>query len=592
MEGIAAMSIDQQTDRAAGAARTDMIVEKDVLIPMPDGIALRADVFRPNDGGQYPAIMSHGPYAKDLAFQVGFPGPWDAMVERFPEVGEGTSNRYQAFEVADPEKWVPHGYAVVRVDSRGAARSPGVIDCFGPQETLDFYECIEWAGVQPWSNGKVGLSGISYYAVSQWLVAAKHPPHLAAICPWEGAADWYRDANYQGGIHSPFLSRWYPAQVEAVQHGLGKRGMRNEDTGVWISGDEELSDAELEANRCDIGTEVREHDLDDEYWKARSGDLEQIEVPVLSAGNWGGAGLHLRGNVEGFMRPNTDQRWLEIHGHPHWMLYYTDYGNELQRRFFDYFLKGEGDFPETQPRVELQIRRPGERFEERDEGEWPLARTEWKTTYLDLDGKALSDEVPSAPAEDTYAPFGEGLRLLAAPFEEETEVTGPLAAKLWISSTTSDADLFLVLHLFDADGEEVTFHGATEPKQPISLGWLRASHRHLDPARSKPYQPFHTHDRVEPLTPGEVYELDIEVLPTCIVAPAGSRLGLSILGRDWDHGGEGQPTHIGTVMKGAGVNIHDDPTTRPTEIYGGDVTVYAGGDRPSSLLVPIVPPKG
>lgn len=568
----------------------EMRIERDVPIAMPDGVALRADVFRPVADGRYPVIMSHGPYAKDLPFQEGFATMWQAMVEQFPEVAEGSSNRFQAFEVCDPEKWVPHGYAVVRVDSRGAARSPGFIDCFGPQETRDFYECIEWGGTQPWSNGKVGLSGISYYAVNQWQVAAKHPPHLAAICPWEGAADWYRDANNHGGVPSPFIGRWYPVQVEAVQHGLATRGKRNAQTGVWISGDEQLGDEQLAANRGDILSELYEHPLDDEYWRERSGELSQVQVPLLSAGNWGGQGLHLRGNVEGYLQADTAQKWLEIHGHPHWALYYTDYATDLQRRFFDCFLKGEGDWRETQPPVQLQVRHPGERYELRAEQEWPLARTQWKTLYLDPAAGTLGEQPPAA-SQVEYRGFGEGVTLLAEPFAVETEITGPLAAKLWVSSSTEDTDVFLVLHLFDPDGNEVRFHGATEPKQSISQGWLRASHRRLDSARSLPWRPVHPHQKREPLAPGEVYELDIEIWPTCIVAPAGYRLGLTVLGRDWDHGEPGVPSHLGYELRGCGLNVHDDPVTRPVEVYDGTVTLYGGGARPSSLLVPIVPAK-
>lgn len=566
----------------------DMLVERDVAIEMSDGNVLKADVFRPRADGRYPVIMSQGPYAKDLPFQQGFNGMWNLMIQQFPEVAEGSSNEFQCFEVCDPEKWVPHGYAVVRIDSRGSGRSPGVIDCFGPLESQDFYECIEWGGCRPWSNGKVGLSGISYYAMTQWQVAGKQPPSLAAICPWEGAADYYRDVSYHGGVPSPFVGRWYDVQVAAVQHGLGPAGMRNEKTGVLISGDDALTAEQLAERRRDVDAEIRSTPLDGPYWRERSADTSRIEVPVLSAANWGGQGLHLRGNIEAYLDAASQHKWLEVHGHAHWMLYYTDYANDLQRRFFDYFLKGEGDWLETQPPVQLQVRHPGEVFEQRAEQEWPLARTEWTRMYLDPVGKALAKQ-PGDPAATDYQAFGEGILLLADPFEVDTEITGPLSAKLWIASSTEDTDVFLVVHLFDEKGDEVRFHGATEPKQSISQGWLRASHRKLDLERTLPYRPYHPHDEREPLTPGEPYELDVEIWPTCIVAPAGYRLGLSVLGRDWDHGGAGQPSHLGPDLRGCGLNTHDDPVTRPAEIYDSVVTLHSGGERPSSLLVPIVP---
>ena len=162
--------------------RDGMRIDWDVPIKMDDGLVLRADVYRPEKEGRFPVILSYGPYAKGLAFQDGYPSAWQRMVAEHPDVAYGSTNQYQSWEVVDPEKWVPDGYACVRVDSRGAGRSPGYIDHFSPRETKDFYLCIEWAGVQLWSSGKVGLNGISYYGINQWHVASLQPPHLAAMC--------------------------------------------------------------------------------------------------------------------------------------------------------------------------------------------------------------------------------------------------------------------------------------------------------------------------------------------------------------------------------------------------------------------------
>ncbi|HTP91619.1 MAG TPA: CocE/NonD family hydrolase, partial [Xanthobacteraceae bacterium] len=155
-----------RTHRARSEVRDGMRIDWDACIAMDDGVVLRADVFRPIAPGRYPVILSYGPYAKGLAFQDGYPSAWQRMADKHPDVTAGSSNLYQSWEVVDPEKWVPHDYACVRIDSRGAGCSPGVIDHFSPRETRDFYECIEWAGVQPWSNGKVGLNGISYYGIN------------------------------------------------------------------------------------------------------------------------------------------------------------------------------------------------------------------------------------------------------------------------------------------------------------------------------------------------------------------------------------------------------------------------------------------
>src|SRR3989304_1818020 len=229
--------------------RDGMAIDWDVPIRMADGLVLRADVYRPIKDGKYPVIMSYGPYAKYLHFEQIYKTCWDRMAEQHPDVPAGSTNKYQAWEVVDPEKWVSDGYVCVRVDSRGTGRSPGYIDHFSPRETWDFFICIEWAGIQSWSNGKVGLLGISYYAINQWHVASLQPPHLAAMIPWEGAADWYRDMTYHGGILCTFWANWYKKQVMTVQYGLGKRGSLNQNTGELASGPETLSDEELAKNR-------------------------------------------------------------------------------------------------------------------------------------------------------------------------------------------------------------------------------------------------------------------------------------------------------------------------------------------------------
>jgi putative CocE/NonD family hydrolase len=378
--------------------RDNMRIDWDVPITMDDGLVLRADIFRPVQEGKHPVILTYGPYAKGLAFQDGYPSAWERMVTKHPDVAANSSNLYQSWEVVDPEKWVPHGYACVRVDSRGAGCSPGFIDHFSPRETKDFYDCIEWAGGQPWSNGKVGLNGISYYGINQWHVASLQPPHLAAMCVWEGAADWYRDMTHHGGMVSTFWANWYDMQVKTVQYGAGERGKRSRVHGELVCGPETLTDEQLAANRCDFGADIRAHPLDDDYHKARSPQWDRINVPLFSAANWGGQGLHPRGNFEGFARAASRDKWLEAHGIEHWTHFYTDYGRELQRKFFDKFLKGEDTGWGRQPRVLLQVRHPGETFVERAEDEWPLARTQWTKFYLNSADFSLSP-LPNPPPQ-------------------------------------------------------------------------------------------------------------------------------------------------------------------------------------------------
>jgi uncharacterized protein len=580
-------SLQQRTE-----IRDGMRIDWNVPITMDDGLVLRADIFRPVKDGKFPVILSYGPYAKNLAFQDGYPSAWQRMAEKHPDVAAGSSNLYQNWEVVDPEKWVPHDYACVRVDSRGTGCSPGFIDHFSPRETKDFYDCIEWAGVQPWSNGKVGLNGISYYGINQWHVASLQPPHLTAMCIWEGAADWYRDMTHHGGILSTFWENWYDMQVKTVQYGAGERGKRSRVHGELVCGPETLSDEELAKNRAEFGAEIVSHPLDDEYHKARSPRWDKIVTPLFTAANWGGQGLHPRGNFEGYVRAASRQKWLEAHGIEHWTHFYTDYGREQQLRFFDHFLHGKNDGWAKQPKVQLQVRHI-DRFEPRAEAEWPLKRTRWTKFYLDPGSMTLTTKKPSGVMQLKFAAMGDGLTFLTPPLAKETEITGPSALKLYASSSTPDADFFIVLRVFTGDLKEIVFQGAIDPHTPVAQGWLRASHRKLDRKLSKPYRPYHTHDEKQPLKKGEAVELDIELWPTSIVVPAGYRIGLSIRGKDYEYGGAsgGRLSNFKNELKGCGPFLHDDPRDRPPAIFNGTTSLHFGRGKTPYLLLPIIPPK-
>jgi predicted acyl esterase len=570
--------------------RDGMRIDWDIPIVMDDGVVLRADLFRPPEG-RHPVILSYGPYAKGLWFKEGYVSAWDRLIGSHPEVLAHSSGKYMNWEVVDPERWVPDGYACLRIDSRGAGRSPGYLDPRSAREIEDIYLAIEWAGVQPWCNGKVGMNGISYYASNQWQVAAKKPPHLAACCIWEGSSDIYREQSRHGGILCTFRQHWYDMQVKSVQHGLGERGARSPITGDLVCGPETLTDEELAKNRIDIGQAHYEHQLLDEFYLARQADFSKINVPLMSAGNWGGHGLHLRGNVEGFLQIASEKKWLEMHGLEHWTEFYTDYGIDLQKRFLARFLKDDPQAWKDEPRVRLQVRHLG-RFVERGEHEWPLARTQWTKFYLDLNARALSRE-PVADATLTYDALGEGVTFLSEPLTDETEITGPTGLKLFLSSSTNDADVFAVLRAFAPNGDEVVFQGAIDPHTPLAQGWLRVSHRKRDVARSTPYRPWHLHDALRPLRTGEIADLDVEIWPTCIVLPPGYRIGLTLLGKDYEYSGlsGGRLSNFKNEMRGSGPFLHDDPRDRPPEIFGGKTTLHTTAASPSYVILPLVPPK-
>jgi len=548
---------------SAAPATYRLLVDRDVDVPMRDGARLKADVIRPDDTGKFPAILNLGPYQKDKLWVV-------------PATLEEKPNPLMSWETVNPEWWVPQGYACVRVDGRGSGKSPGQCEPWSLQEAIDFYDAIEWAAAQPWCNGKVGLNGISYYAINQWFVANLQPPSLAAIIPWEGFADIYRDALYHGGMLNVFMTNWFTAHL--LHHMLG-RAARAQPDGWQVN---------------TLHHWLR-HNLDSGAFAGSQAQWDRITVPMLSVGNWTGFGLHLRGNTEAFMRAASKHKKLRIHTGSHVHPFYTEEGRRDQLRFFDYWLKGIDNGVMDEPPVKLAIRHGRDAIEWRHEQEWPLARTQWTKLYFDLSkpDAALVEGNPATTASRTYAAFnlgtmgstsaassqvmgggikpGMGISLETAPLPADLEVTGPLMANIWASSATEDMDLFLTLRNFDAEGNEVLETGQQGTPVPVAKGWLRVSQRDLDPDLSLPYRPYHAHKRRLYLRPGEVVEVQVEIWPTSMVFKKGHRIRLDVQPRD----GVGSQGYM---------HYHADYNT-------GTNTVHAGGDKASYLLLPVIPTR-
>jgi uncharacterized protein len=548
----------------------DILIERDVDVPMRDGAVLKADVFRPDDAARFPAILNLGPYQKDKLWVP-------------PDTLEEAPNPLMNWETVNPQWWVPKGYAAVRIDGRGSGKSAGQCEPWSLAESLDFYDAIEWAAAQPWCNAAVGLSGISYYAINQWFVANHQPPSLKAIIPWEGFGDLYRDALFHGGILSLFMPNWFVAHM---MHHLIGRASRHQPNAwqtntlhFWL------------ANSLDSG-----------QFRGAQAQWDKITVPMLSAGNWTGMALHLRGNSEAFMRAASKHKKLRIHAGTHVHPFYSEEGRRDQLRFFDCWLKGIDNGIMDEPPVKLAVRKGGDEIEWRDEHEWPLARTDWRRFYFDLSqplpgegnnsgtlvaanprvtgsrsypatslGSMGSTSAASSQVMGGGIKPGMGIALATPPLPDDVEVTGPAAASFWVSSSTEDMDLFLTIRNFDPAGNEILETGQQGTPVPVAKGWLRVSHRELDPELSLPYRPYHRHRRRLYLSPGEIVRVDVEIWPTSMIFKKGHRIRLDIQPRD----GVGSASYM---------HYHADYNT-------GTNTIYSGGDKESSLLLPIIPPR-
>ncbi|MBS6509225.1 MAG: CocE/NonD family hydrolase [Paraclostridium bifermentans] len=518
----------------------EMIMEKDVPVKMKDGVTLYVNVFRPNKPGKYPVVMSADAYGKDTFSMFKKVSP--------PTLGAQPSSDFAVFESPDPGFWVPNDYVLVKVALRGSATSEGELHPWTMAEANDFAEVVEWAGVQEWSNGNVGTNGVSYLAVVQWKMASLNPPHLKAMIPWEGLNDVYREAAYHGGIpETNFFGEW--------AKGLIAR---------W-------PDKVVE----DMAQTQKEHPLMDEYWEKNMPNLSDIKTPMLVCAGWATVGLHNRGSFEGFKKASSRDKWLVVHGRKEWETYYSRESLELQKSFFDYYLKEIDNGWMDTPRVRYELREKFYQGQNKLTTEWPLPNTKYTELYLNGENMTLQTEqvkdekVVSYSTENTE---NDEVRF-KIDFKENTEITGYMKLKLWVSSEDADdMDLFVGVKKFDKNGEEVYFadYNHIENGQ-VSAGWVRVSHRELDKEKSTPYQPLLTHKRELKLAKGEVVPVEIEIWPTSALFKSGESLVLVVKGSEVikENAMINRYAHLDTVNKG----VHK---------------FYTGGKYDAHLLVPVI----
>lgn len=471
--------------------------ERDVPVPLRDGTLLRANVFRPEAEGRYPVLVCAQPYGKDSLPRKTRTGYAIPLQYRLAANDEPMSfSAWTSLEAPDPAFWVPRGYVLVNADLRGWGTSDGVPETFRPQEGEDVHDIIEWAAAQPWSTGKVGMTGVSYLAISQWTGAATRPPHLAAICPWEGFTDAYPDFAYPGGIREDgFMVVWSLWQQLLRPRSVGFRAAQ------------------------------KQHPLRDAWWAARSPAIERIEVPALVCASFSDHSLHSRGSFEGFQRLGSPHKWLYTHRGPKWAAYYGADSLAWQTRFFDQFLRGEQTGILQQAPVRLEVRDSGSHVAAVYAADhWPPTQAQPWVLHLDARDGSLREEPPhEATATTRSRPLH-----FRWQFQQQTDLVGPMRLRLPVVVDQGDLTLFAGVRKFH-QGREVVFEGSYGfTEDLVTRGWLRASHRQTDESRATTWEAYHPHDALASVTPGAVLELDLSLLPSATRFAAGDELVLEL----------------------------------------------------------------
>ena len=544
---------------AASKREYRIIEERDVKIRMSDGVVLDADIFRPDSKGKFPAILGVHPYNKEL--------------QTAPIMPAGMNRVNACYEAGDPNFYVRRGYVQIVVNVRGTGKSGGTYQHYGPREVQDTAEVIEWAASQPWCSGNVGMFGVSYFSIVQQQVAALKPPHLKAIfCPF-GYTDFYRDKFYHGGILSHSFMQAWAAHIDNIRveswyrtrHGDAtfkaalRETLQDEDIRVVPYLVEALNHPERAANA--LIADILLQPLDGEYYWERNIDYtKDISVPAYHGACWAMYGLHLPGAFRSW--DNWKGPVKMIIGPPIYLdrpVYQYQYES---LRWFDHWLKGiDNDVMEDAP-IKIFVTGSGTW---KNTTEWPLPETRWIPFYLHSGGLLSEHEFWPNEGLTTFedSHFNrDSATFLSPPMVERTEIVGPIVLNLYGSTTATDVLWFASLLHIDAEGNETL----------LTRGWLRGSQRQTDPGRSKPWQPYHLHGKREPLTPGEIYEFNIEVRPNGVLLKPGERIGLRVKCVD----DERPANSLHSIGSG---HLWRQKTSR--------VTIYHNADYPSHLLLPV-----
>lgn len=535
----------------------EVTVERDVMISTSQGPRLAANIFKPSKGGPWPVIMCCTTYGKDmhpLDYTLAGRGPANRSIGL--DMGDMRVSEATPFEAADPGYWVPHGFVVIHVDALGSGKSEGDAALgLGDAVVGAFCDAVGWAADQGWSNGKVGLNGVSYLAAVQWRIAACRPRGLAAIVPWEGFTDVLTDVVCHGGIPETAFFPWWMSGEKSASPA--------DDGGPFFVCEKPTVEPGPLAVFAGLPLGITPSRAD---FPVAEVDFSSIEVPLLTCASWSAQGLHSRGAMNGFLRSASVHKHLYTHGRHEWTVSNSLDALEYQRHFYERYLL---DSDIEVPPVRLEVRRSREDFEVRFDDTYPLESASITTWYLD----AATGDLVSGPVAEAYSASYDSrsaddrLRFRYE-FSVDTEITGPMALRCFMSTDGGfDLDLFVGIRKIDAQGEEVEFWNRLSRHDIVTRGWLRASRR-PNPADVDDVRfPVASLEREAPVVPGDVMELNVEILPSSTLFEAGSALVLELRGRD----------------------ITELPNFQHHRIFNcGRHSIYTGPDFPSRLLVPLV----
>lgn len=544
-----------------------MKTTKDIFVPMRDGVKLAVDVYHPNAEGKFPALLSLSCYGKDVQKLSIVPGPIDFRI------GNG------GIEAGNSEYFVSRGYVHVIADSRGTGISEGAYRFLSHKEQEDGYDLVEWIASQPWCDGNVGMLGMSYFGMIQYLIAALNPPHLRAIFAHDALTDVYRMFLYNGGILDyGFFFQWWP---HVPAHTIEPLDV----SAVELAKMVEEAKKERDVQACPVAYitlglpekniplfDALVYPNDGPYYWERSAwtKFDRIKIPIYLLSRWTGWSAHLPGAFSGYLGIDAPKK-LRIgltelgggFGRP-W-----GENHDIILRWYDHWLKGIDTGIMDEPPINIYVQGENKwRFEQ----EWPLARTEWTKFYLRKNGTLSMEQPTPGETPDSFTNVPRLLQGQKAPaimyqtaaFMKDTEVTGPIALYFYAALSTEDGNWMAEIHDVAPDGSQ----------KLISMGWLRASHRELDSSKSTLYKPFHPHTKRSPVIPGAVYEYAMEIADTSCVFKVGHKIQLTVKGQDspWD-GPEGF-RELCYHLSNANETQH---------------TLYHDTEYPSYLLLPIIP---